>query len=378
MNKKGFTLVELLSTIIILALIVSITFVSIGRISEFAKERHRANVIKRIETAASKYAFDTMKEVVFVEELIKNGYLNGEKDTDVIINPVDNSPLNCYIVTMERTDNYYTAKFTGEKYTLENSNNCDNNALNIAYNKITIEVSKNGVTQNSNDWLSGQLTLTAKLNDNTVSCSGANTCKWTSSNGLTQNDSAQISIPANDESTTRYTFSYTNSENKQYVTYFDLKADNIGPEVTSCTYNQNNTWTVSLKEKGSGVNAYCLNKSTSSTGCSWTTISNNSFITGTDTDNFYIHVKDNANNIGYKILSKCNNISIAYGDINLDGDVDVFDSSLFLTYYPNKLNQLSRQAFFNADVDASGEIDAFDMQKISNFDNYNMPYEPAT
>ena len=78
MNNRGFTLVELLATIFILAIITTIGITSYTRVSNAIKKEQRNNKIKRIEEAATKYAFDTGKTVVFVDTLVVNGYIDSD------------------------------------------------------------------------------------------------------------------------------------------------------------------------------------------------------------------------------------------------------------------------------------------------------------
>ena len=58
MNKKGFTLVELLAIIVILGVIVVIALPQIGGSSNSNKEREYEKIIKIIESAAKVYYSD--------------------------------------------------------------------------------------------------------------------------------------------------------------------------------------------------------------------------------------------------------------------------------------------------------------------------------
>jgi prepilin-type N-terminal cleavage/methylation domain-containing protein len=109
MNNKGFSLVELLATITILGIIIAIGVVSYNKINISSKEETRKNIIKKIEIAASNYAFDTNITCVQVSTLITNGYL--EEDT---LDPLNNSSFNNNYVRMTKTGNYYNAEFLEE------------------------------------------------------------------------------------------------------------------------------------------------------------------------------------------------------------------------------------------------------------------------
>lgn len=119
MNNKGFTLIELIITIALLAIVSTLVIVSVGKISDNIKKANRENIIKRIEVAAAKYAFDTKKTKVLVDDLIKQGYYNLNNEDGILLDPTDETiKLNCYYVNMNTTNgNYYTATFSSEKST---------------------------------------------------------------------------------------------------------------------------------------------------------------------------------------------------------------------------------------------------------------------
>ena len=121
MNKKAFTLVELLAIIGIIAILLLLLVPSVTRVSTSSKKSIQDSKIKVIESAAEKYgnkeindyqkcvgtldSTQVTKCTVSIEELIENGYLSGDKN-DVcsgpcIINPVTNNKflgkvLICY------------------------------------------------------------------------------------------------------------------------------------------------------------------------------------------------------------------------------------------------------------------------------------------
>ena len=106
MKKKGFTLVELLATIAILAVLISLSLVIYNRVKENVLNQELANTISYIETQAKNYANDTNITVVSVEDLILAGYVEPDDETD-IYNPVTNESLNCYLVRSTYEDGKY-------------------------------------------------------------------------------------------------------------------------------------------------------------------------------------------------------------------------------------------------------------------------------
>lgn len=73
-NKKGFTLVELIATIVIITVILLLGILTFNKVQETVQNRQFENTKSRIKVAAEKYINDTSVNIVFVETLIKEGY----------------------------------------------------------------------------------------------------------------------------------------------------------------------------------------------------------------------------------------------------------------------------------------------------------------
>lgn len=98
MNKKGYTLVELLATIIVLAIIVGITIpVSLSVINN-SKEKQRRILVENINTALKNYVFECNSNVGTVDcalsdrppfksirlsKLVELGFLSYNKDNKI-------------------------------------------------------------------------------------------------------------------------------------------------------------------------------------------------------------------------------------------------------------------------------------------------------
>ena len=125
LNKKGFTLVELIATIVVLALVVSISAYAITNIINSAKEKNYELLIKNIKDASEtyyqecKYSDITCNDTVTLRYLVDYGYLkgNGTKDNKmVIVNPKDNINIGeCSIAI----------KYEDGKLTIEDKTNND-------------------------------------------------------------------------------------------------------------------------------------------------------------------------------------------------------------------------------------------------------------
>ena len=105
----------ILLTIAVLWFIIGIGNPSYSGVSKFIRSNQRKNVIKKIEIAASKYAYDTGKTIIFVDELVTEGYIDSDDEEGNIEDPINMKRMNCYVVEMKKTSDYYNAKFIEDK-----------------------------------------------------------------------------------------------------------------------------------------------------------------------------------------------------------------------------------------------------------------------
>lgn len=116
MNKKGFTLIELIATIAILAVIALISFVSITKVLEKSRVDNCNILVENIKTSAEEYVSDNRYNSTFVNKVDKNGNkvtitaadLNLKGD---IVNPISNKTIikSNVKITIELNKDY-TAK----------------------------------------------------------------------------------------------------------------------------------------------------------------------------------------------------------------------------------------------------------------------------
>lgn len=317
MNNKGFTLVELLLSIVVLALIMVIAIPSVDNVSEAVRKNQRDNNIKQIEIAASKYAFDTGETIIFVDKLVTEGYIESDEDGNIIDN-LNNSRLNCYVVEMEKVSDYYNATFIdGKNY--DNNGECDLSKLKEENAEVNIEVLNNGITVSDTDaWVRGTMSLRAYSDSVSVDCE-TNKCVWSSSSGASSLGTDSINL--NNISgllNTSYTFQMTvydneSSEIKRYKTSVNLKIDNEAPIIyeneisTTDKFIYTSTKKVKITAsdgKGSGIAGYYLGLDNGQTCYSndITYQAGNTFTISSNGD-YLICVKDNTGNIrGYNGL----------------------------------------------------------------------------
>ena len=141
LNKKGFTLVELIATIVVLALVVSISAYAITNIINSAKEKNYELLIKNIKDASEtyyqecKYKYSnnsgiTCNDNVTLQDLVNYGYLkgNGTEDKKMenvnpkmkIVNPKNNKDIGECSIAVK----YENGKLTIES--MSDNNSCPN------------------------------------------------------------------------------------------------------------------------------------------------------------------------------------------------------------------------------------------------------------
>lgn len=124
--KNGFTLTELLASMVILAILVVLAIPAYTAVYTGVKRSNLNGKVAEIETAAKKYG-DLIKDEIKnasdscietnVAELIEKGYLTSESDENsVIYNPTDNTELNgkvkiCYCLSDFDIEAYYVTEF---------------------------------------------------------------------------------------------------------------------------------------------------------------------------------------------------------------------------------------------------------------------------
>ena len=109
MNKKGFTLTELLATIALLAIISLISLYSIGKVRNNIDKNLLKDKIDNIEAAAVYYGEDNRSELttcndyseydycklLTVNDLLTSGYLESDAKDEAFINNLSGYSMKC-------------------------------------------------------------------------------------------------------------------------------------------------------------------------------------------------------------------------------------------------------------------------------------------
>ena len=86
LNKKGFSLVELLAAIVILAIMITLATVAYSRYRQHAKQQGYDTLAKTASEAAAQYVMDNPEEVIWdvsFEMLYEGGYMSSLSDPGI-------------------------------------------------------------------------------------------------------------------------------------------------------------------------------------------------------------------------------------------------------------------------------------------------------
>ena len=369
-NKKGFTLTELLGVISILAIILSISIAVFLKVKDNVLKKDYENVVKYLETEAANYAKDTGFTTTTVENLIKEGYVSPDDETD-IYNPITNESLNCYIISSVMEDGTYKATLGDDIGST--SGTCNSYETNQDLEICKLSNDKKSCDDLSNDWINENITLGVKDYNGNIINSDENTYKWQSNDG---NTSTEYSITTNTEivSNNVYNVEIIFSDKKVGKGAKEIKIDKQAPVVLeSSIFPESDEWakekTLTLKlsdYSGSGIYGINVNNEKIST-CSnnkndYTNLNENTTaeVKITSKEN-YICIIDNAGNTLEKPLEiiddKIDGNGVDY--INVEASTNSYTTSLNLigTAKDEQSGLVSYQFTTSANEPTSGWID---------------------
>lgn len=114
MKNSGFTIVELLAVIVIMAVIMAVGTTSFKIITERIQQTSLKNKQSYLEIAAVKYAEETGYLATNVDTLVKLGFVNADTEDGKILNPINGESLNCQVIRLEYDGHYFYATYTDE------------------------------------------------------------------------------------------------------------------------------------------------------------------------------------------------------------------------------------------------------------------------
>ena len=337
-RKKGFTLIELIAVVVLLAIVSTMSVLSISSVGSTVKSKQKTNLLSSMQVQAKKYVEQTGIKKVYVDTLIKEGYVTSDKTdagNEVIVDPENqNQTLNCY---------YYDFT-TSEEGELKEARPVDGVCPSDIYSDaiLTIKYCTSNCTNASNYkafsdnlWIGSKTVYLKVFLSSNINVGGYtikqtdidNNAIWTTPDAPDIYTNGNPYIVTKDYSSTTYQVRVP-INGKDYVASQFVMMDTTEPVVYNVRtkinvddgtwINQNQYIYADFEDKGSGLAAFAISTSkTAPTNSSseWKTISGTNYNLNNDTNNnvittsgvYYVYVKDVAGNIssaGQEIVVK--------------------------------------------------------------------------
>lgn len=359
MNKKGFSLVEILAVIVILA-VISIIGVSVyNGIRDQAVSTTLENVVLKLENAATEYARDTSNLTVSVEDLVNLGYVQADSETVYVANPTDNTDLKCQIINTTFDQGEYTSvlNIVSDDELLDENGDCVDYIVETTKELEVFCINDDGsyldssacsIVVNSKTWYTGSIKLELSSD---YDLSSISSYAWSSKNGhassgnvdLAEDDDFKISVDIIDEDketvNTTYTLNLIYSNNSVETINKEVLIDNESPQFLKATTDQSwsngsKTIEISATDSGSGVNEYCviLSSDASVDNCLWQESSSFELSNG----EYTVYIKDYVGNVSSADNFEISNIdqsAPSLTDASYDTKEEVYNTVSSTKYY---------------------------------------------
>jgi prepilin-type N-terminal cleavage/methylation domain-containing protein len=317
MRKNGFTLIEMLSVVAILAIIMLLATPAYHFIMKRVNQNMYENKIKYILTAAESWANETTNDVVNVGHLIESGKLEPDNESGDFINPVTNESMLCNVVRIDQDNFQYVAHMTEEK-------NCSYDDL-LAQNSIIYykKYKENGQELKEDEWYNGNVTLKVLFKDPSLSKTATRLqikgngkiLDYTLNGDFDKKNTLIVSV--NQILNTSYEASVNVNEDgisKEYKARTKVYIDKQRPDVYMDEINigNENEWTNNQKKitftmsdgSGSGVYGYSLSTNNRCGVVGPTKTNKQKVSISKPNGTYYICVRDNAGNWSEDISTK--------------------------------------------------------------------------
>lgn len=267
MNKKGFTLVELLAVIILLTIIMTIGVVSVSSIRYKVAERQYFNLATTIESAAEKYEEQTSVKKFFVQTLIDAGLVETNGEDERLLDPRNDEAINCKLITID-DDNHASLDKT-----LEPSPECDPSLLSDGAIRIEYCLASNPdcaskpLPSDTNYWFKEGVILTV----NPAPSSGLTfdeTTRYSWVNPLAPDEVYESKTLSINDDYVSDSYQVTVKHNgNTYVGIAPVKIDKVPPKVFDIVDTNPGSWkstkrfTFKLSDGESGLKEYAFSNS---------------------------------------------------------------------------------------------------------------------
>lgn len=315
MKKNGFTIVELLASITILAIIMTLGIVCVNIVSARILQSNYENKKSFIELKAAEYASDTGFLYTNVDNLVKEGYLSADDKNDNVVNPVTKESMNCFIVQIHNeNDNLYG--------TLTEEEECNNDNILQTNMHLGINVIKESDFFRVNDiWTNENVTLEVYFKDLDVAESDVEKIIWETNAFKEERDVANDFRTKNkyfvDVSQVVDTTYYVEVILKDKTTYYaktTVKIDKQNPiiyddeikvSLKGNLMDRESILKVSVSDtNGSGIGGYYVGENPNCKDVNYVDLDDNYFEVPITNKIYYICVQDKVGNLSENMSTK--------------------------------------------------------------------------
>lgn len=320
MKKNGFTIVELMASIIILAIITTLGVCCVNIVSTRIIKSNYESKKSLIEIKAAEYASDTGFLFTNVDNLVKLGYISADDKNDNVINPINQEPMNCLIVKIVNDDDNLYATLTEEK-------ECDNDAILQTNMHLGINIFKesdNSKVENDT-WVNENVLLEVYFKDLDINEDDVEKIIWKTNAFTNEKDVMNVSdfraknkflIEASQIVNTTYYVEVVLKDKTVYYAKVIVKIDKQNPIVyedeikvtleDALISRDNKLKVVVSDNNGSGISGYYIGDNPDCHSASYTSLSSDttSFEVPVLNSIYYICLKDNVGNYSENVSAK--------------------------------------------------------------------------
>ena len=341
-NNKAFTLTELIAVIVILSILITLSVVVFMNIRRNTLEKEYTNLVSYLETKAALYAKDTGITTISVEDLIKEGYIKPDDETD-IYDPRDNRSMNCYLIKMEYKDGEYIAKLSDD-FTNEDGT-CKEYTKTSGYEICRLN-GNNCYSIGADEWFNENIKLGIKDVNGLINSVDAS-YSWSTNTGFTSNDknvTTEVSLIGDITYKCEVKMKDETGKDIVGVAIKEIKIDMEKPIISEIKYdnNYNTSKTIEIVATdgmGSGIGGYSIVPD----GQDCNNFSNSNKIDVNDNGYYKVCVRDKAKNISNVERINIETIDKEYPFIEAKGikfEIDVGTDNVILdTYFTVKYSK---------------------------------------
>ncbi len=301
-KQRGFTIVELLAVIVLLAIITTIAMSGYNAIQKNLKEKAYENLISYIESKAANYATDTGNLLTNVDTLVKEGYIDADDEEGNVYNPITKENLNCHIVNIERDNDNLYGRYSNEEECETTNLTIKNLNLNIEMYETSDNVTKGNKIEN-NSWTNKNVILKAVLNED-LKNEPIKNITWQSNIARETTNKDEYLVSAEQIINTNYTVIVETEGGVSYQASVVVKIDKQRPVIYEAQIERENDWVKEDKKlnisasdgNGSGISGYYVGNEQDCTKATFIEQESNNYETALDNGTYYICVKDKAGN----------------------------------------------------------------------------------